>query len=54
MIIETGENSLELLPIQKPKADYLILEAACEKSKSVMMIQNLNHEGIKLGRGHEC
>ena len=29
MIIETKDTELELLPIQKPKADYLILEAAC-------------------------
>lgn len=54
MIIETGETDVELLPIQKPKGDYMILEAACEKSKSVMLIQNLGTEGIKLGRGHEC
>lgn len=54
MIIETGSNELELLPIEKPKEDYMILEAACEKSKSVMLIQNLGSEGIKLGRGHEC
>lgn len=54
MIIETGDNDLELLPIQKPKDDYMILEGACEKSKSVMLIQNLGPEGIKLGRGHEC
>lgn len=33
---------------------YLILEAACQKTKSVMLITNLNNNGIKLGRGHEC
>lgn len=32
----------------------MILEAACEKTKSLMLIQNPGVEGIKLGRGHEC
>lgn len=32
----------------------MILEAACQKAKSVMLIQNPGPEGIKLGRGHEC
>jgi len=32
----------------------MILEAACEKTKSVMLIQNPTQEGIKLGRGHDC
>lgn len=32
----------------------MILEGACEKTKSVMLIQNVPAEGIKLGRGHEC
>jgi pSer/pThr/pTyr-binding forkhead associated (FHA) protein len=43
-----------MLPIEKPKGNYLILEGACEKSKSVMIIQNVALDGIKLGRGHEC
>jgi hypothetical protein len=30
----------------------LILEGACDKEKSVIMIQNIPNEGIKLGRGH--
>lgn len=32
----------------------MILEGACEKTKSVMMIQNVPETGIKLGRGHDC
>ena len=32
----------------------MILEGACDKEKSVIMIQNIPMEGIKLGRGHEC
>jgi pSer/pThr/pTyr-binding forkhead associated (FHA) protein len=32
----------------------VILEGACEKTKSVMMIQNVPVDGIKLGRGHDC
>ena len=32
----------------------MILEAACDKAKSVMMINNPGLDGIKLGRGHEC
>ena len=54
MIIETKGELKELLPIEKPKGNYIILEGACEKVKSVMMIQNVPADGIKLGRGHEC
>jgi hypothetical protein len=50
---ETG-RTIELLPIEKPKGNYIILEGACEKTKSVMMIQNVPNDGIKLGRGHDC
>lgn len=42
------------MPIEKPKGNYIILEGACEKVKSVMMIQNVPSDGIKLGRGHDC
>lgn len=42
VIIETEDGkSVEMLPIDKPKGNYLILEGACEKTKSVMMIQNI-------------
>jgi hypothetical protein len=54
MTVDTGSTVIELLPIEKPKTNYLILEAACEKSKSVMLIKNPSNEGIKLGRGHDC
>lgn len=53
--IETEKNqTIDLLPIEKPQGNYVILEGACEKTKSVMMIQNVPQDGIKLGRGHEC
>mgnify|MGYP000964050916 CR=1 FL=1 len=32
----------------------MILESACQKSKSVLMIKNVPQDGIKLGRGHDC
>lgn len=54
MIIEANNQQRELLPIDKPEGNYLILEGACEKTKSVMLIQNVPADGIKLGRGHEC
>ena len=54
MVIETEDELKELLPIEKPKGNYIILEGACEKVKSVMMIQNVPTDGIKLGRGHDC
>ena len=54
MVIDVDGENCEMLPVKKPKGNYLILEAACEKSKSFMMIQNIPFEGIKLGRGHEC
>jgi hypothetical protein len=53
MILDINGQMKELLPIEKPQGDYLILEGACDKEKSVIMIQNIG-EGIKLGRGHEC
>lgn len=51
--LENGSRR-ELLPIEKPTGSYLILEGACEKTKSVVVIQNVPEAGIKLGRGHEC
>lgn len=55
MVVETDDHKvIEMLPIEKPKGNYLILEGACEKTKSVMMIQNVPEGGIKLGRGHDC
>jgi hypothetical protein len=52
MVIDISGDLKEMLPIEKPKGNYLILEGACEKSKSVMIIQNVALDGIKLGRGH--
>jgi predicted component of type VI protein secretion system len=54
-VVETEDQRvIEMLPIEKPKGNYMILEGACEKTKSVMMIQNVPEAGIKLGRGHDC
>lgn len=44
----------EMIGVEKPTGNYLILESACEKEKSIMVIQNTPEEGIKIGRGHEC
>lgn len=52
MIIDVEGAHREMLPIEKPNGNYMILESACEKSKSVMIIQNVPTGGIKLGRGH--
>ena len=30
------------------------MEGACEKVKTVMVINNISQNGIKLGRGHDC
>lgn len=54
MVIDVSGRFHELLPIEKPEGNYLILEGACDKTKSVMIIQNVPVTGIKLGRGHEC
>jgi hypothetical protein len=55
VVVETEDGKIiEMLPIEKPKGNYMILEGACEKTKSVMMIQNVPESGIKLGRGHDC
>lgn len=44
----------ELITLDRPKGTYLIFEGACEKEKSIMVVQNTPEGGIKLGRGHEC
>lgn len=44
----------ELITLDRPQGTYLIFEGACEKEKSIMVIQNTPEGGIKLGRGHEC
>jgi hypothetical protein len=44
----------ELISLDRPQGTYLIFEGACEKEKSIMVIQNTPEGGIKLGRGHEC
>lgn len=52
MIIDNGGKIFELLPIEKPQGNYIILEGACARSKSLIIIHNTPPEGIKLGRGH--
>lgn len=32
----------------------MILEGLTEKSKNLMVIQNIPEDGIKIGRSHEC
>lgn len=54
MIIDVNGHHHELLPLEKPEGNYLILEGTSEKTKSVIILQNLPVTGIKLGRGHEC
>jgi hypothetical protein len=53
----TGESTRftkEMIGVDKPTGNYLILQSACEKEKSIMVIQNTPEEGVKIGRGHEC
>jgi pSer/pThr/pTyr-binding forkhead associated (FHA) protein len=54
MIVESGCGRRELLPIEKPQGSYLVLEGACEKENSVIVVQNVPEGGIILGRGREC
>ena len=42
----------ELITLDRPKGTYLIFEGACEKEKSIIVVQNTPEGGIKLGRGH--
>ena len=44
----------ELISLERPEGSYLIFEGACEKEKSIMVVQNTPEGGIKMGRGHEC
>jgi hypothetical protein len=53
MVIDANGRQIEMLPIHRPTDNYVILEGACDKTQSVMLIQNPG-DGIKLGRGHEC
>ncbi len=41
MIIDVNGTYKEMLPIEKPLSNYIILEGACEKSKSVMVLTNV-------------
>lgn len=52
--IEKAGVEYELLPIEKPKGDHIILEGISDKANNMMVIQNVSAEGIKLGRGHDC
>ena len=40
--------------IKKPEGSHLILEGITEKSKNLMVIQNVPEDGIKIGRSHDC
>jgi hypothetical protein len=40
------------MPIEKPPGHHLMLEGISEKANNMMVIQNVPHDGIKLGRGH--
>lgn len=51
METENGKHR-ELLAIEKPKDNYLILEGISDKTKSLVVIHNVPEEGIKLGRGN--
>jgi hypothetical protein len=37
---EGGKYTKEMIGVDKPTGNYLILQSACEKEKSIMVIQN--------------
>jgi hypothetical protein len=52
--IEKNGVEYELMPIEKPMGQHLMLEGVSEKANNMMVIQNIPPDGIKIGRGHEC
>lgn len=42
-VVDADDNRnafLEMIVVEKPKKNYLILESVCDKEKSIMVIQN--------------
>ena len=52
--IEKDSQEHELMPIEKPTGQHIMLEGISEKANNMMVIQNIPNDGIKIGRGHEC
>lgn len=44
----------ELLAIERPKGEHLMLEGISEKSNNMIILSKIPQEGIVLGRGNEC
>lgn len=44
----------ELMPIEMPKGEHLILEEVDLKCDTLICIENIPEEGIRMGRGMEC
>jgi pSer/pThr/pTyr-binding forkhead associated (FHA) protein len=42
------------MPIDIPKGEHIILEEIDLKSSSLICIENITEEGIRMGRGNEC
>ena len=52
--IDRGEKTFELMPIQLPKGDHIILEEVQVKNSCLILIEDIPQEGIRMGRGNEC
>jgi pSer/pThr/pTyr-binding forkhead associated (FHA) protein len=52
--VDKDGETFELLPIERPVGDHLMLEGVSDKANNMMVIQNMPVDGIRIGRGHEC
>lgn len=52
--IEKDGQEHELLPIDRPQGHHLVLESVSDKANNMMLLQDIEKEGVRIGRGHEC
>lgn len=53
-LIEKGGKVHELMPIQLPEGEHLILEEIDIRCSTLLCIENIPVDGIRVGRGNEC
>lgn len=51
--ISVNNKTIDLITIEKPKTNYIILESGSEEMKSVHVLNIDDHRSIKLGRGND-
>ena len=52
--IRRGKRTFELMPIDIPKGEHIILEEVEVKNSCLICVEDIPVEGIRMGRGNEC